>query len=185
VSSQQCEQSHVGEAPVRRHTDPPTPDLPDDPRHCPANHRAFRALHTPFEHRRVIGPPVDGHGAPAHDERDDQQGLPPFDRPIDRQPDRALGRELDEGLQEHGIGQVPRLQTLVVQQTRQPLRRGVLLAKAARPLGLTAGLLGNNGLPKVPNGFALMAMCPGQPIRDIMVQTRSRSVLSFHIPRLA
>ena len=55
-----------------------------------------------------------------------------------------MGRELDEGLQEHRLGQVPRLQALVVQQARQPLRRGFLIAKAASQLGLTAGLLDNN-----------------------------------------
>ena len=123
------------------------------------------------EHRRVIGPPVDGHSAPARDERHDQQVLLPFDRPIDRQPDRAMGRELDESLQEHRISQVPRLQALIVQQARQPLRRGFLIAKAARQLSLTAGLLVDNGRHKVPNGFALMAMCPGQHILDIMVET--------------
>jgi hypothetical protein len=96
-----------------------------------------------------------------------------------------MGRELDEGLQEHRIGQVPWLQALIVQQARQPLRRGFLIAKAASQLGLTAGLLVNKGLHKVPNGFALMAMCPGQHILDIMVETSSRRVLSFHLPRLA
>jgi hypothetical protein len=40
---------------------------------------------------------------------------------------------------------------------------------------LTAGLLVNKGLHKVPNGFALMAMCPGQHILDIMVETSSRT----------
>jgi hypothetical protein len=96
-----------------------------------------------------------------------------------------MGRELEEGMQEPRIGQMPWLQALIVQQARQPLRRGFLIAKAARQLGLAAGLLVDNGLHKVPNGFALMAMCPGQHILDIMVQTSSRRVLSFPIPRLA
>jgi hypothetical protein len=76
-------------------------------------------------------------------------------------------------------------EALVVQQARQLLRRGFLMAKAARQLGLAAGLLVKNGLHKVPNSFALMAMCPGQHILAIMVQTSSRRVLRFHIPRLA
>jgi hypothetical protein len=76
--------------------------------------------------------------------------LLPFDRPIDLQPDRAMGRELDEGLQEHRLGQVSRLQALVVEQARQPLRCRFLIAKAASQLGLTAGLLVNKGLHKIP-----------------------------------
>jgi hypothetical protein len=31
--------------------------------------------------------PIDGHGAPAHDERDDQQVLVPCNGPVDGQPD--------------------------------------------------------------------------------------------------
>jgi hypothetical protein len=99
--------------------------------------------------------------------------------------DWPVCRELNEGWQEHGIGQVPRLQALGVQQARQPLRRAFLIAKAASPWGLTAGLLIHDGLHKVPEGFALMAMCPWQHIRDIMVETSRRRVLSFHTPRLA
>ena len=41
--------------------------------------------------------------------------------------------QLREGLQEHGIGQVPRLQPLVVQQARQAFDRGFLVAQAAGP----------------------------------------------------
>ena len=182
---QQCAQRHIGAATVCRHAHPPAPHLPEDPGHGPAHHRACIAFPTTCEHRRVIGPPGDGHSAPARAERHDQQGLLPCDRPSDRQPDRALGREVDAGLQEHRLGHVPWLQALIVQQARQPLRRGFLIAKAARPLGLTAGLPVAYGRHKVPHGLALMAMCPGQPRRDIMVQTSSRRVLSFHIPRLA
>ena len=85
-----------------------------------------------------------------------------------KETDVIMGWELDKGFQEHRIGQVPRLQALVVQQARQPLRGGFLLAKATGQLGLTAGLLVNNGLDKVPDGFALMAMCPGQHIHNII-----------------
>ena len=96
-----------------------------------------------------------------------------------------MGRELDERLQQDGVRQVPGLQSFIVEQPRLAPGRGLRIAKAAGQLGLTARLLVNHGLHKVPDAFALMAMCPGQHILDIMVQTSSRRVLSFHIPRLA
>ena len=43
----------------------------------------------------------------------------------------------------------------------------------------------HNGLDKVPDGFALMTMGPGQHLHYIIIETSSRRVLSFHIPRLA
>ena len=111
--------------------------------------------------------------------------LLPFDGPVDSQLDWTMCRKGDEGLQPNGVCQMPWRQTLVVEQARQPLRRSFLIAKVTSQLGLTAGLLSNNRLHKVPDGFALMAMCSGQYIHDIIVETSSRRVLSFHIPRLA
>jgi hypothetical protein len=70
--------------------------------------------------------------------------LRPFDGPVDGQSDWTVGRELNEGLQEDGVSQVPWLQPLVVEQARQPLGRGFLIAKTAGQLGLTAGLLVND-----------------------------------------
>jgi hypothetical protein len=157
----------------------------DDPRHSPANHRAFIALHAPFEHCRVIGVPIDGHGAPAHDERDDQQVLVPCNGPVDGQPDWPMGRELDERLEQHRIRHMARLQPCVMEQPRQALGRRLLMTKAAGQLGLTAGLLVNDGPHKVPDGVALMAMCPGQHLHDIIVETSGRSVLRSHNPRVA
>jgi len=95
---QQGEQRHIGEAPICRDPHATASDLPDDARHGSANHREFIALHTTFEYPRIIGAPGDRHGTPAHDERDDQQVLVPFDRPIDGQPDGAMRREWDERL---------------------------------------------------------------------------------------
>jgi hypothetical protein len=88
-------------------------------------------------------------------------------------------------VEQHRIGQVPRLQTRVMHQARQPLRGGFLMAKAAGQLGLTAGLLGDDCPHEIPDAFALMAMCPGQPLSDRIVETNRRRVLSSHIPRLA
>jgi hypothetical protein len=182
---QQGKERDIGEASICCDPHPPASHFPDNARHGSAHHREFITLHTAFEHRGVIGAPVDGHGTPADNERDDEQMLVPFDRPVDGQPDGPMRRQLDEGWQEHGIRQMARLQPCIVQEPRQPLRRGFLIAKGAGQLGLTAGLLVNNGPDKIPDAFALMAMCPGQHRRDIIVEASSRRVLSSHIPRLA
>ena len=42
--------------------------------------------------------------------------LLPFDRPVDGQADGTMQRELHKGLHTYSIGQVPRLQTLVMQR---------------------------------------------------------------------
>jgi hypothetical protein len=159
---QQGAQRHIGEPTVCRHVHPTTAYLPEDARHGPAKHREFIALHAAFAHRRIIGAPRDGHGAPAHNQRDDEQMPVSFDGPVEGQPARAMRRELDKGVQQDGVSQVPGLQSCVVEQPRPALGRCLLIAKATGQLGLTAGLLGNNGPYKVPDGFTLMAMCPGQ-----------------------
>ena len=96
-----------------------------------------------------------------------------------------MGRELDERLEQHRIRQMVRCQLCVVEPPRQALGRSLLIAKAAGQLGLAAGLLVANGLDKVSDAFALMAMCPGQHMHDIIVETSSRRVLRSHTPRLA
>jgi hypothetical protein len=108
-----------------------------------------------------------------------------FDSPVDGQSDWAMGRELDERLEQYRIRQMARLQLCVVEQPRQALGRRLLIAKAAGQLGLTAGLLVNNGLDKVPDGFALMAMGPGQHIHNIIIETSGRRVWRSHTSRLA
>jgi hypothetical protein len=85
-----------------------------------------------------------------------------------------MSRELDQRLQEDGIRPVPGLEPFVVEQPRQALGRRLLIPKAAGQLGLTAGLLVNNGLHNIPDGFALMAMGPGQHIHNIIIETSSR-----------
>jgi len=41
--------------------------------------------------------------------------LVPFDRPIDGQPDGAMRRELDKGLEQHGIGSMAWLQPFIME----------------------------------------------------------------------
>jgi hypothetical protein len=181
----QGEQGHIGKATVGRHPDPSASNHADHPAQDPPNPRQLIALHAPFQHRRVIRPPVDGYGSPTDNERDNQQVLIGFSRPVDGQPHGTLGGQLDEGLQQHGIGQVPWLKPLIVQQPRQAFGRGFLIAKVAGQLRLTARLLVNDRGNKVTQPFALMTVCPRQHIRDILVKASSRRVLSFHSPRLS
>jgi hypothetical protein len=95
----------------------------------------FRALQAAFAHRGILGPPIEGHGAPPHDQRDDQQGQVPCASPVNGQLDGTMSRGLNEGLQEDRLSQVPRLQALIVEQARQPLGGCFLIAKAPGPLG--------------------------------------------------
>ena len=95
-----------------------------------------------------------------------------------------MGREVDERVEQHRIRQGARLQLGGVEPPRQALGRSLLLATAAGQLGLAASLLIDNGLDKVPDAFALMAMCPGQHRHDILVETSRRRVLRSHTPRL-
>lgn len=87
----------------------------------PTQPRAFISLHAAFEHCGVVGPPIHGYRAPPHNKRDDQQVLVPFDAPVHGQPDWAMSREWDQGLEPHRIRQMARLQPFVVQQPRDAL----------------------------------------------------------------
>src|SRR5262249_49492284 len=92
----------------------------------------IRAWAKPSHH---ISPLIDGHGSPAHEQRDDQQGLRLFYSPSDNESEWTINREMDEDLQQDGVCQVPWLQTLIVEQARQPLRRRFLIAKMTSQLG--------------------------------------------------
>jgi hypothetical protein len=94
-----------------------------------------------------------------------------------------MSRELDEGLQADSVSQRPWLQPFVMKQPRQALSRR-RLPKAAGQLGLTAGLLINNGRHKGPEAFALMTVCPGQQSYNIIIETSSRSVWRSPTSRL-
>jgi len=67
-------------------------------------------------------------------------------------------------------------EALVVQQARQLLRRGFLMAKAARQLGLAAGLLVKNGLHIAPFWRALQSQS--------LDQGPARCLLASYVPRL-
>ena len=60
----------------------------------------------------------------------------PFDGPVDGQPDWPMGRELDEGLQEDSVRQVPRLQPCVVEQPRQAAWPQLPDCQSDEPVGL-------------------------------------------------
>jgi len=182
---QERAQGDSGAATVRRDAAPTAPHLPDDPRHRPAHDRAFLAVHPAFEPCGALGPPLEGHSPPSNNEGDGRQGWGSFHRPVASQTGWPVRQQLAEDLQEPRIGSGPQRQALVGQQGPQPLGGGFLLAPAAGPWGLTAGLLVHKGSDNVPAGFALMAIGPGHHSHAIIVETSGRSVLSSTHPRRA
>ena len=65
------------------------------------------------------------------------------------------------------------------------LARGFLLAHIAGQLGLTGGLLLNDGRDEVPKRFELMPVCPGPEKREIIAQTSRERVLRCPTPKLS
>src|SRR6266446_8363700 len=72
-----------------------------------------------------------------------------------------------------------------MQQARQAFDCRLLIAQAASQLGLVPGLFLNNRAHKGRNPFELVAMCPGEHIRDILGKASSPRVLGCHKPRLS
>ena len=63
--------------------------------------------------------------------------------------------------------------------------RRLLIAQATGQLGLDPGLFLNNRAHKGHNPFELVAMCPGEHVRDILGQASSPRGLGCYKPRLA
>src|SRR5215510_6515285 len=108
-----------------------------------------------------------------------------FNGPVDGQPHFAFRRQLPQRLGQHGIGQPVGRQPLVMQQARQAFDRCLLIAQAAGQRGLDTGLFLYNHAHKGRNPFELVAMCPGEYIRDILGQASNPRVLGCHKPRLS
>src|SRR5229473_6111582 len=72
-----------------------------------------------------------------------------------------------------------------MQQARQAFDRRLLVTQAAGQLGLGAGLFLNDRVHKGRDPFELMPMCPGEYVRDILLEASSPRVLGCHNPRLS
>src|SRR5262249_9398473 len=88
-------------------------------------------------------------------------------------------------LGQHGIGQPLGRQPLIMQQAREAFDGGFLIAQAAGQRGLIPGLFLNDRVHESGDPFELVAMCPGEHIRDILLEARSPRVLGWHNPRLS
>lgn len=88
-----------------------------DQSESPFAHGLFVAMHPAFEYILVIGAPVDRDTTPTDDERNNEQVLPVFGRPVDRDAHFAAERHLPQGLMGNAFGQPLRRQPLIVQQS--------------------------------------------------------------------
>ena len=166
---EQAEQSHVRKAPIGGDHDTAFADSLDDSAHGPTHHRQFLAFHASFADTSIIGAPIHRYGSTAHDERDDKHMLFVFNGPINGQAHFAMLGQLMDRLQQHGIRSQPGIESLIMEQPGYPFDSSFLLAKITCSLGLTGRLWLDDRRNIVTNGFALMAMCPGQHKRDIIV----------------
>ena len=96
-----------------------------------------------------------------------------------------MSREVAKRWQEDGSRQVPGLQPFGVEPSRHALGHRLLSPKAAGQWGVTAGLLVHNGVHKIPDGVALLAMGPGQHLHKILSETSRRRVSRAQTSRLA
>ena len=111
--------------------------------------------------------------------------LGPFNRPIQSQAHFTFGGQLPQGLGPHRVGQAVGGQPGVMQQARQAFEGCLLIAQAAGQLGLIPRLFLNDRAHKGGDPFELVAMCPGEHVRDILLKASSPRVLGCHKPRLA
>src|SRR5262249_39821415 len=178
-------QRDIGKAPVGRDEQASLPNGSLHSRDRAADDRRLIPTHAPLQDRGIVGAPIDWHGPATSDQRDGQQMLAPLHRPIQSHAHSAFRRQLPQRLDQHGGGQAMGGQPRVVQQAREAFERGLLIAQAAGQLGLVPGLFLNDRVHKGSNPFELVAMCPGEHVRDILSKASSPRVLGCHKPRLS
>lgn len=184
-SGQHVHHGHIRKAPISSDEHPPLPNRALDPReHAPKDGRLI-ATHPPFQDARVVGAPIDLHCPSACDQRDHQQMLPPFQRPVDGQAHFPRCGQLLQGLGQNRIGQAVRLQPWIMQQARQAFDRSFLIPLAAGQFRLVARLFLQDRAHKGRDPFPLMPMCPGQHFCDIVLEASRPRVLVCHDASLA
>ena len=107
-----------------------------------------------------------------------------FDRPINCDPDLADSRQLFERFPAEPFGELPGLQTLVMNQTRQAFDRRFLIALSASEFGLIAGLFFNDRRDEGRDGFQLMAVRPWQQLFDILPDACRLNLCCLHTNRI-
>src|SRR5262249_49943650 len=156
------EQRLVCESAIRREPDATRFDGLKDQFERAFDHGAFIEMRPAFEHVLVVSAPVDWDGASPDDQRDGEQVLLIFGRPVNGQADFAETRDLTERLMRDAFGQPFRRELLVVNQPRESFASGFLVALRAGEFRLAAGLLVKNRRDEGRQGVELMPVCPGQ-----------------------
>src|SRR5262245_59640109 len=148
----------------------------------PFDHGALIQMHPTFEHILVVSAPVNRDGASTDDQRDDEQVLLIFSRPVDSQADFTERRDLAERLMSDAFGQPFRREPLIVNQSREPFAGRFLVALRACQFRLAVGLFVKNRRDEGRQGVELMPMCPGQCRFDIVYPFGNRSLTQPFTP---
>jgi len=173
---QDLHQGHIGKATVGRNEHAPAAKLRLHPGYHAADAGPLRAPHPPLQDRGRVGPPIDRPGPATRDQRAHQQMLGAFNGLIQGQPPFPFRGQLAQRLRQHCVGHAVGGQARVMPQARQPFEGR---------LGLIARLFLNDRAHKGCAPFELVAMCPGEDIRAILLEASRPRVLGCHKPRLA
>src|SRR5262249_6856639 len=131
---------------IRREPDATRLDVLKDQFERLFDHGAFIQMHPAFEHTLVVSAPVDRDGASTDDQRDSEQVLLIFGRPVNGKADFTERRDLTERLMRNAFGQPFRREPLVVNQSREPFASGFLFALSAGQFRLAAGQKVSQGI---------------------------------------
>ncbi len=176
---EQRKQRFVGKSAISGQPDAPPLDGLKDQLEGPFDDGPFIPMHPALEHRLVVSAPVNRDSAPPDDQRNNEQVLFVFSRPIDGDANFAVRRHLAERLMSNAFGQPFWRQPLIVEQPREPFAGGLLVALRARELRLAAGLFVKNRRDEDRQRLELMRVCPGQGFFDIVMDACQVRV-SFH-----
>src|SRR5262249_8854231 len=122
----------VGKSTIGCEPHPLGPDGLKDQLERPFDDSAFIEMHPALERVLVVGAPIDWDGASPDDQRDSEQVLRAFARPVHGQTDFAERRDLAERLMRDAFRQPFRREPLVVNQPRETFASGFLFALSAR-----------------------------------------------------
>src|SRR5215470_162437 len=110
----------------------------------PFDHGAFIEMHPAFERILAVSAPVNRDGASTDDQRDDEQVLLTFGRPVDSKADFTERPDLAQSLMSNAFGQPFRREPFIVNESREPFAGRFLVALSAGQFRLAAGLFVKN-----------------------------------------
>jgi len=134
----------VGKSAIGSQPDATRFDVLKDQFERPFDHGAFIQMHPAFESILVVSAPVNRDGASTDNQRDGEQVLLIFGRPVDGKADFPERRDLAERLMRDAFGQPFRREPLIVNQSRKPFAGCFLVALGAGQFRLASGLFVKN-----------------------------------------